>query len=312
MEITESKLDFADHLDFGAILTNPILDIAARVWEPERYEAFKTCYRSMRLIDDLVDGRKSSGGPISDAEIAEMSRRMEQWLQSVRNRKAEDPYTEQFLVTLDRFALPLWPWERLCKSMIYDLRNDGFATFPVFLRYCEGAAISPAAIFMHLCGVRRENEKYLPPVYDIRKAARLLAIFSYLTHILRDFQKDQRSQLNYFADAIIAKSGTNRKELEEIAHSGIPSDDFKALMRDYVAKGEYYRTRARRSVEETLPLLEPRYQLSLELIYGLYNQIFSRVDPERADFSPKALHPSEAELEQEIRRLVEQFRPVRR
>jgi hypothetical protein len=52
-------IDFAIDVEFDKILTNPILDIAARFWEKDRYEAFKVCYRSMRVIDDLVDNRKA-------------------------------------------------------------------------------------------------------------------------------------------------------------------------------------------------------------------------------------------------------------
>ncbi len=57
--VSVDDLAFTDELDFGKVLKNPILDIAARLWEDDRYEAFKTCYRSMRAIDDLVDGVKS-------------------------------------------------------------------------------------------------------------------------------------------------------------------------------------------------------------------------------------------------------------
>ena len=66
----DGSLDFAVNLDFSEILTNPILDIAARFWDDDRYAAFKICYRSMRLIDDLVDERKESGGPITQQESA--------------------------------------------------------------------------------------------------------------------------------------------------------------------------------------------------------------------------------------------------
>ena len=52
MLIQKSKhLDFVHDLDFEQILTNPILDIAASIWEKERYDAFKICYRSMRVIE---------------------------------------------------------------------------------------------------------------------------------------------------------------------------------------------------------------------------------------------------------------------
>ncbi len=51
--------------DFQKIVTNPILDIAARYWDNDRYEAFKICYKSMRIIDDFVDDRKVINKKIS-------------------------------------------------------------------------------------------------------------------------------------------------------------------------------------------------------------------------------------------------------
>lgn len=54
-----AQFDFCHELDFQQILTNPILDIAAHVSEEERYKTFKICYRTMRILDDLVDDRKS-------------------------------------------------------------------------------------------------------------------------------------------------------------------------------------------------------------------------------------------------------------
>lgn len=68
MKTQNTKLDFDRNLDFQQILTNPILDIAARFWEDERYEAFKICYRSMRFIDDMVDDRKIVSLRISEVE----------------------------------------------------------------------------------------------------------------------------------------------------------------------------------------------------------------------------------------------------
>ena len=59
MKIQETNhFDFAPKLTSQQILDNSTLDIAARFWESERYEAAKTCYRTMRIIDDLIDNRK--------------------------------------------------------------------------------------------------------------------------------------------------------------------------------------------------------------------------------------------------------------
>lgn len=310
MSEARTGLDFAPHLDFGAILKNPILDIAAHVWDAERYEAFRVCYRSMRIIDDIVDNRKSAGSLISEPEVAALSQQMQSWLGSIRDGSATDEFALQFTEIVRQFDIPLWPWERLCRAMVYDLTHDGFGTFLTFARYAEGAAVSPAAIFVHLCGVRKAEDGYQRPAYDIRWAARPLALFSYLVHIIRDFEVDQQNNLHYYADSILVRCGLTRSDLKEITHTGRPTPAFRALMKQYHAIAEYYRRQARERVNLVLPYLIPRYQLSLEMIYSLYFQIFERIDAVSGSFTREALNPSAEELQALIERIIEQFRPV--
>lgn len=206
--------------EFNEISKNPILDIAARFWDDERYDAFKACYRSMRMIDDFVDDRKSTGRRISKAEIRQFTSTLNDLVEGIGGATPCDPLTKELVETRSKFLIPLWPWKRLTKSMVYDLHNDGFSTFHVFLRYSEGAAIAPASVFVHLCGVTKENGRYRTPQFDIRKVARPLALFAYLVHIIRDFQKDQNNNLNYFADSLIAENGLNRQRLRDVAEGG--------------------------------------------------------------------------------------------
>ncbi len=310
MSKPSAGLNFALELDFDAILKNPILDIAAHIWEPERYEAFRVCYRSMRIIDDIVDDRKSSGERIGENEVAALSAQMQSWLGSIRNGTATDEFARQFAATLRSFDIPLWPWERLCRAMVYDLTHDGFGSFLTFTRYAEGAAISPAAIFVHLCGAKPVAGGFTRPAYDIRWAARPLALFSYLVHIMRDFEIDQRNNLHYYADSILSESGLNRRDLKQIALSGAPTPAFRALMSKYHGIAEYYRREARERVNLVLPYLTARHQLSLEMIYSLYLQIFERVDPIAGEFTTEALNPTPAELKARIEQTIKRFRPV--
>jgi phytoene/squalene synthetase len=184
----KTELDFTLDIDFGDIMTNPILDIAARFWNDDRYEAFKICYRSMRRIDDLVDDKKAMISGISKKDVEQLGKLISDWMVGVQNRDTGDTFQKTFLEILEKYKIPLWPWKRLCKAMIYDLEYDGYKSLVCFLRYSEGAAIAPASVFMHLCGIRRRKNEFLQPAFDIRKAARPLALFSYLVHIMRDFQ----------------------------------------------------------------------------------------------------------------------------
>ena len=302
-------LDFTRQPDFKDILTNPILDIAARFWEDDRYDAFRVCYRSMRVVDDLVDDRKVEGA-ISAGEKNQIAQAINGWLGALNCREATDDFLVELLDTMNRFCIPVWPFSRLSTAMLYDLDHDGFRSFLCFLRYTEGAAIAPASIFMHLCGVNRADHVYTVPEFDIRKAARPLAVFSYLVHIIRDFEKDQKRGLNYFADDLLKRCGLGRRDLTSVAEGGSISTQFRQLMAMYKDFATYYQGLARKTVDVTRPYLEPQYQLSLEIIYSLYSQIFERIDTEKGNFSGRELNPTPDEVQDRIYATVSMFRPI--
>jgi phytoene synthase len=298
---------FNHNLDFTQILANPILDIAARFWEDERYDAFRICYRSMRVVDDLVDNRKSRFLKISAVEKRQMTAIIRDWLDAIDNATPCDSFQKQLAETRARFQIPLWPWRKLSKSMIYDLHHEGFKDLSAFLRYSQGAAVAPGSIFMHLCGVVREREHYRPPHYDIRTVAKPLALFCYLVHIIRDFQKDQGNNLNYFADNLMAENGLNQQLLKEIAAGSEISPGFRNLMEKYYDFAEYYRRKARLTMDRISIYLEPRYRLSLEIIYSLYLQIFERIDVSNGRFTTAELCPLPEEVLNRIKLTVSLF-----
>ena len=302
------NIDFALDLDFGEILTNPILDIAARFWEDDRYAAFKICYRSMRAVDDLVDNQKVGGAALTADEQNLFASMIDDWINALRRGRADDQFQEELLEVLNRFQIPIWPWERLATAMTYDLYHNGFATFHKFLRYTEGAAIAPAAVFMHLCGVTPAKEGYRPATFDIRREARPLAVFSYLVHIMRDFQKDQQDHLNYFADNIVAGEGLTEQDLRLAATGGPINRPLRDLFARYKAIADYYRRLSRVGLDVLMPRLAPRYQLSLEIIYTLYLQIFERVNPDTGSFTGTELNPTPDEVQERIDRTIDTFR----
>ncbi len=300
-------LDFATNLDFSQTLTNPILDIAARFWEEERYQAFQKCYRSMRVIDDLVDHRREQSEPLSADERKELQITIEIWNQALVTGRPVDDFQEELLSTMRQFQIPSWPWSRLCQAMIFDVHHDFFPSFLTFIRYSEGAAIAPASIFMHLCGVVLNNNEHRPPTYNIREAARPLALFSYLVHIIRDFEKDQKAGLNYFAADLMSHHRVSSEQMREIAETGHPTSDFRSLIGHYHQLAEKYRQKAETNIEYLIPHLQPRYQLSLGMIYSLYLQIFERIDPKNGGFTTIDLNPTPEEVQQHISATISSF-----
>jgi phytoene/squalene synthetase len=299
--LSADDFNFTEELDFRKVLKNPILDIAARLWEDERYEAFRTCYRSMRAIDDLVDGVKSQGATLSEAEKGYLASRVNEWVQAIEEGQHDDAYQRRLAETMERFRIPLWPWRKLAESMIYDIYHNGFSTFQDFLTYSEGAAVAPGSVFTFLCGVRKVNGEYHPPPFDAREASRSTALYCYLIHIIRDFQKDQNENLNYFSDDLMAEYGLNTSKLREIASGGDVSAGLRSLMGRYIKLAEGYGRKSRDALEKITPHLEPRYLLSFKLLHSLYDQILERVDVLHGGFTAAELNPSPEEIDERIK-----------
>ncbi|MGD0342143.1 MAG: squalene/phytoene synthase family protein [Bacteroidales bacterium] len=300
----EEFLEIFNSIDFRQIKDHPNILIAARFWEQDRYCAAKTCYKFMRAIDDLIDDHKAAYKTIAPDEKKEFLANVNEWLKMIIDSEECNPLKKELLETIEDFRIPLWPIEAFAKSMIYDINNDGFATIDSFLEYSQGASVAPASIFVHLNGLTRKNGKYEPPVFDIREASVPCAIFSYIVHIIRDFQKDQLNNLNYFADDIIAKNNLSQRDLNDFAHGRPVNDDFRNLISVYLTLADQYRLKTHDQIKKISPLLEPRYQLSLEIIFALYLMIFERIDIEKGSFTSEELNPTPEETRQRVYEVI--------
>lgn len=196
--------------------------------------------------------------------------------------------------------------------MIYDINNDGFPTLKAFLEYSEGASVAPASIFVHLNSISMKEGNYLDPPFDVKWAATPCAIFSYLVHIIRDFQKDQLNNLSYFADDLIAGNNLTRGKLYEFA-AGKPVDrKFRNLIAHYYKLADEYRIKTHYIIKEISPLLEPRYQLSLAIIFNLYLMVFERIDLVHGKFTTEELNPTPDETRDRVYKTIMDFTEIRK
>jgi phytoene/squalene synthetase len=306
--MNEQYLSIFNKIDFNKIIDHPNILIAAAFWDEDRYLAAKTCYKYMRAIDDLIDCHKSVHTFIAESEKKQFMESVQSWIAIAKDAASENPARHELLDTITRFHIPLWPLEAFAKSMIYDIDHTGFSTVNDFLDYSQGASVAPASIFVHLNGLTRRGDEYLSPAFDVKSAATPCAIFSYLVHIIRDFQKDQLNNLNYFADDMMAENGLTPAELRRIAEGEPIPSGFRNMIKSYCNLASTYSQQTFQVIEQLSPLLEPRYRLSLLIIFNLYLMVYERIDIEKGSFNTAALNPSSEEIKQRVYETIMGFK----
>jgi phytoene/squalene synthetase len=218
-----------------------------------------------------------------------------------------DPFYKELIQTIATFKIPLQLFHNFAKSMLYDINHDGFSSLDDFMEYSEGASVAPASIFVHLCCLSEENGEYQPPDYDIVKVARPCAIFSYLVHIIRDFQEDQLNNLNYFAKDILNRYNLLPTDLKEIAHGAPVSEAFRLVIGEYCKQARIYRDQTHQEIKNLTTKLSDRYLLSLHMIYNLYDMVFDRIDIENGNFTTEELNPTPQEIREKVVELASNF-----
>lgn len=298
-------------LDFCKITDHPNILIAASFWDEERYCAAKSCYKFMRAVDDMIDNHKAAHLFIDEKEKANFISDVNEWLRMVVISDECNPLKKELIETVRKFVIPLWPMEAFARSMIYDINNDGFDTLDTFIEYSGGASVAPASIFVHLNSLRRVNNHYEEPVFDVKWAATPCAVFSYLVHIIRDFQKDQLNNLNCFPDDLILRNGLTRRDLREFAEGRPVNDNFRNIISELYSVANDYREKTFEIINKIKPLLEPRYQLSLDVIFNLYMMVFERIDIAKGEFTTEELNPTPEETAERVYETIMNFKEVK-
>lgn len=303
--MTFDAKQIVSEINFDEIKKHPNILIAARFWSEERYRAATVCYKFMRKIDDMIDNRKAETTELSECEKVLYIQKIDEWVNCLGLTEAIAPQFDEVVDVVKDFEIPLEIFNRFAGSMFYDINNNGFETFEQFINYSEGASVSPAAVFVHLCCLNTKNKPYVVPGLNVVDAARPCAMFSYIVHIIRDFQADQNNNLNYFAIDILKKYGLNPKDLRLAAKTGIIPDVFRNVIAFYMQHAEKYRLQTEQQIEKLAPYLEPQYLLSLEIIYQLYKQVYDRIDVSNGTFTKQELNPSPREIEVMVNQVVE-------
>ncbi len=287
---------FINGIDITKIDKHPNILIAASFWEEDRYHAAKVCYRFMRKIDDLVDDRKSSERKISCMEKQLLTEKVNNWISCLDKDSSDDSSILELINTIETFKIPLLYFHNFAMAMQYDINHGSFPTFESFIDYAEGASVAPASIFVHLCCLQKENGSFKVPPIDILDVARPCAIFSYLVHVIRDFQKDQNMNLNYFALDVLNENMLTPGDLKEIASGGDIPQGFRNVIRYYKGKAEEYRKQTILQIDHLQSIVDERYLKSLKIICQLYTSVYNRIDADHGTFTTGELTPANEEI----------------
>jgi len=298
--------DIIAQIDFNKISKHPNILVAAKFWDEDRYNAAKVCYQFMRKIDDLIDDRKADIQSLSDCEKQIYTDQVNDWIQCLNGKSIHYPFFEQVVRTVNDYQIPLHLFHVFAKSMVYDINHNGFETFEDFIQYAEGASVAPASVFVHLCCLNEELQEYVDPSMDLMSVARPCAIFSYLVHIIRDFQIDQQNNLSYFAKDMLKKHNLSPEDLKKMANGSPINDNFRNLIAEYIHHAESYRLETENAIEKIAPYLSERYLLSLKVIYSLYLQVYNRINVKQGNFTTQELNPTNNEIKQIVLQLIEE------
>ncbi len=201
---------------------NNLSQAAARLRESEKRTLFYVTYAAMRVLDDAVDVRfLSLPAPERQRHRPQVLALIDRWSEQVAaataGRRAEGPEAfEPGVFALLAECLPkseigLQPWQALARSVRRDAQEIRPATWADFLDYCEGACVAPGAIFVYIlaCRVTLGSGTRLSLPRPVTDFARSMALFCYLTHILRDLEHDAQGnpQLLTFPDDLLARAG---------------------------------------------------------------------------------------------------------
>ncbi len=304
----QSFIRIFESIDFEKIIEHPNILIAANFWDNERYQAAKTCYKFMRYIDDYVDDYKSEHKTIEFSEQIVFEKHVNEWIKSVINPDSDSNLFPEISSTIQKFHIPSWPMEDFARSMIYDIYNDGFVSVESFLEYSKGASVAPAAVFVHLCGLKKDEDgNYISSDFNVKDAATPCAIFSYLVHIIRDFVKDHTHNLNYFPENLMLKYDLNRENLLQMAQGAEITDGFRGMVEELYNLASEYRYKTLMTKEKIKPLLDSQSRLSLEIIFALYDMVFKRINLKNGTFSTEELNPTSAEIKAKVWQVIENF-----
>lgn len=257
---------------------------AARLLPGLRRDFFFATYAAMRVIDDAVDeGFLTLSQARRDAERARILGEIDDWsAQCTEFRPVPGPLHADMVAALaataGRSDLGSWPWPGLAEAMRVDAEEREMRSWDDFLRYCDGATVAPAAIFVYLLAAEPDAEsgfRYGLAV-PARDHAADLAVYCYIVHILRDLAKDaaRSPRLITIPAEILDTAGLARDGLGAALADRSPAID--RLAAHLIEKAEPYREAGHAALRALAPELGLVERGALFGLIAVYDRLFER------------------------------------
>ncbi len=255
---------------------------AARILPRPRRDFFYTSYAVMRIIDDIIDEE------FLQLTVAERNRRrpdfsknLDLWLEQVIGRDTSPgPIDTEILAAfrhiIGQSDLTNQVWRDLSKALRMDVSEIEMETWDQFLRYCDGATVAPASIYIYLSAATYDDDeifRYKLP-NTVKYYAQDLAIFCYIVHIIRDLAKDsERSpRLVTIPNEILFEAGLTRHAI----HGAIAtkSTNVLALTERLLYEAERHRVVGYKMLGELESFLGRNELTALKALITVYDKLY--------------------------------------
>ena len=272
---------------------NANFSYAATLLPIRKREFFYASYAAMRIIDDIVDNEFMG---LDQNERQAMRGRYQNilkgWLKQVcdLDEGTKGPLDTRVITALQNTAgksdMGISQWEELAGALKMDILESPMTTWNEFIKYCEGATVSPASIYIYISASSYSPSKGY--TYNLEKSPRYyaknLAIYCYIVHILRDLAKDAggSARLITIPDEVLKEVELTKKTIQNAVVN--KSQKITSLAQILSEKANFYKDKGHKAIEELYPVIGSREALALKGLIGVYDKLFIFASERSTDF----------------------------
>ena len=255
---------------------------ASQILKTPRREFFYATYAAMRVIDDLIDEKFLKLDSKSRNKLkTSFERKLAIWLQQVLHLEVVDGPLSPGIIyalkyTVGRSDLTKSVWSDLAASLAMDIKGADMNSWDDFLKYCDGATVAPASIYIYLLAATHTKEKhfeYQMP-HELSYYARDLAIYCYIVHIIRDLIKDAIAspKLITIPNELLFENDLSRLTLSSSLKNKDPA--IVNLANDLIRRAEPFYRNGHEVLIELNNLLGFSEKTALNKLIDVYDQLY--------------------------------------